>query len=100
VLNRTHPRLLQADWKIAWANTYRNPVAKMAKIPNFFFMGTCNFKIDGMGSTKIAKSDMTLNNPVACIEASRLKQEPVVINRFQYFSRGRHINILKPISTR
>ncbi len=43
------------------------------------------------------KSKMTLDNPVDCIKASTLKQEPVIISRFQNFSRGRQMKILKVI---
>lgn len=61
-------------------DTYQIPVAKVAIIIIFFVSGICNLHIGTMGRTKIEKSDMTLNIPVAMFAALALKQWPVVIN--------------------
>ncbi|KAL9063909.1 MAG: hypothetical protein Q9161_009207 [Pseudevernia consocians] len=46
----------------------------------FFFSGKRSLQTQGMGSIRIAKSEMTLNTPVAWKVALTLKQWPVVIS--------------------
>ena len=76
------------------------PVAKTAIIMIFFFGGICSFQIGTIGRASIEKSDITLNVPVASYAAFSLKQWPVVINKFQIFSRGLHMMISKTVSTK
>ena len=45
--------------------TYKKPVAKIVVMSNFFLNGIRSLQTHGIGSIKIAKSEMTLNTPVA-----------------------------------
>ena len=45
--------------------TYKNPVAKMVITNIFCFSGIRSFQTQGIGSIKMAKSEMTLKIPVA-----------------------------------
>ena len=80
--------------------TYKNPAEKIAMIPIFFRNETLSRQTDGIGRSRIAKSDRTLNIPVARKAALVSKQWPVVINGFQIFSRGKHMMISKIVSTK
>jgi hypothetical protein len=75
--------------------THQTPVAKIAIIMIFFLKGVCNFQIAIMKRIRIAKSDMTLNMPVAIYLACQSKQWPVVINLFQTLSCGLRKEIAK-----
>lgn len=52
--------------------THKKPKAKTPETKNFFFVVICNFQIDDRGSIRTAKSDITLNTPVALSIASML----------------------------
>ena len=80
--------------------TYKNPVAKIVVMSIFFFSGMCNLQTQGIGSIKIAKSEMMLKIPEAWKRASILKQWPVVIRGFQNFFRGVHIAISNRVPMR
>ncbi len=57
-----------------YCKAYKSPVAKIAKIPNFFRGARCSFQMDTMGRSKITKSEKTLNIAPAIPEASVLAQ--------------------------
>ena len=80
--------------------TYRKPDANMIVVRTFFLNGMLSLQRHGIGRMRIAKSEMTLNIPVARSIASLLKQRPLVINLFQICSRGWHIAIWKIVTTR
>ena len=81
-------------------DTYRLPVANIAVVNIFFFMGICNFQRDGIGRIKIAKSVMTLKIAIDTYSALVSMQWPVVINGFQIFSRGVHWAMAEIVATR
>ena len=56
--------------KDQFKSTHKRPVAKAPVFYNFFRSDICNLQTDGMGSTRIAKSDSTLNIPLASLAAS------------------------------
>lgn len=72
---------------------YKEPVAKIVVMSIFFFSGKRSLQTQGMGSIRIAKSEMTLKMPLAWNVASTLEQWPVVMRGFQIFLRGVQIAI-------
>ena len=44
---------------------YKKPVANIVVMSIFFFNGIRSLQMHGIGSIKIAKSEMTLNTPAA-----------------------------------
>ena len=81
-------------------DTYREPVANIAVVKIFFFVGICSFQREGIGRAKIAKSVMTLNIEVDRYAALAFKQRPVVNNGFQIFSRGIHDAMAHMVETK
>lgn len=80
--------------------TYKRPVAKIDVMSIFFFNGICSLQTQGIGSTRIAKSEMTLKMPVASKIALTLKQWPVFMRGFQIFFRGVHKAIPNRLTAR
>ena len=50
-------------------NTYKNPVAKTIVRSIFFFSGMRSLQTQGIGSIRVAKSEMTLKIPLARYKA-------------------------------
>lgn len=79
--------------------THKTPVKKMADIPIFFGLLSCNFQITCCGTIKIDISDALFKNAAPTLIALISKHLPPLIHGFQNLSIGLQEKIRRKMET-